>query len=92
MALDLDKAIAGLRRFVLPTEAAIEQLCAEAKEALCKEPNVVHVAPPVSVVLGLDGGDAFGVVGHVDDGDPRQVLSMRLTWLSPSRMRHVGFT
>jgi serine/threonine-protein phosphatase 4 catalytic subunit len=59
MALDLDKAIDGLRRFVLPAEAVIEQLCAKAKEVLSEEPNVVPVQPPVSVV-----GRAHG---HFDD-------------------------
>lgn len=53
--IDLQKIKADLRKGQVPSELEVSQLCANAKELLVEEPNLVPVNAPVTVVGNLHG-------------------------------------
>lgn len=52
---ELTKQLSILRNCKLLSEGEIRELCSKAREILVKEPNVVEIAPPVSICGDLHG-------------------------------------
>jgi serine/threonine-protein phosphatase 4 catalytic subunit len=55
MTFDLEKILADLVQFKLPTEQDIQELCRLVKQVLIQEPNVVHIPAPVTICGDIHG-------------------------------------
>ena len=55
MRFDLDKILAELMEYKLPSETEIEMLCSKVKEVLAEESNVEKVKSPVTICGDIHG-------------------------------------
>ena len=55
MAFDIERILAELVKFKLPSEQDVQELCRLVKQILIQEPNLVHIPAPVTVCGDIHG-------------------------------------
>ena len=55
MSLDIDSILEALRRYELPKESEVNQLCSKAKEILVEESNIQKIDSPVTICGDIHG-------------------------------------